>query len=160
MNTTEKPLELYEHFILGFSKPGDVLVDLGSGSGTFICAALRCSRACVAFESDSLQIDASANRFAEVLATLKSATNAQRIEYLSVSVTDRKALYQSWCEAEKKQVKDDQAPPASQSSRPSCPTCGEFDSETKGKVEHACIKCSVLCHKGCLNKNNGTQCCQ
>lgn len=47
---TAKPVELFEHYILNSSDPGDLVIDPFGGSGTCAVAALRTGRSCVSIE--------------------------------------------------------------------------------------------------------------
>lgn len=47
---TAKPVELFEHYILNSSDPGDLVIDPFGGSGTCAMAALRSGRQCISIE--------------------------------------------------------------------------------------------------------------
>lgn len=49
---TTKPIELVERSLLNSSKPGDIVLDLFSGSGTTLAACERTGRVCYAMDND------------------------------------------------------------------------------------------------------------
>ena len=49
---SEKPIELFEHFILNSSKEGDIVLDLFMGSGTTAIACVNTKRKFIGFEVD------------------------------------------------------------------------------------------------------------
>jgi site-specific DNA-methyltransferase (adenine-specific) len=50
VHTAQKPIELMMRLVAAFTRPGDVIIDPLSGSGTTAVAALRLGRRCVCFE--------------------------------------------------------------------------------------------------------------
>lgn len=62
LHLTVKPIDLIQHLIKIFSKPGDVVLDPFMGSGTTAIAALKSDRKCVGFEKEKTYYDLSIKR--------------------------------------------------------------------------------------------------
>lgn len=60
---TMKPLELVERSLLNSSKPGDIVLDLFSGSGTTLAACERTGRVCYAMDNDPKYIAVALERW-------------------------------------------------------------------------------------------------
>lgn len=60
---TMKPLELVERALLNSSKPGDIVLDLFSGSGTTLAACERTGRVCYAMDNDPKYIAVALERW-------------------------------------------------------------------------------------------------
>jgi site-specific DNA-methyltransferase (adenine-specific) len=50
VHPTQKPIELFEKFILGSTRVGDVVLDTFAGSGTLALAAIKTNRNYICFE--------------------------------------------------------------------------------------------------------------
>lgn len=61
-----KPLELVERAILNSSKPGDVVLDLFSGSGTTLAACERTGRVCRAMDNDPKYVAVGLERWSQM----------------------------------------------------------------------------------------------
>lgn len=58
----QKPIELIEHILKGFSKEGDLVIDLFGGSGSTGVACKNLNRNCICFELNTEIADASKER--------------------------------------------------------------------------------------------------
>jgi DNA modification methylase len=63
---TMKPLELVERSLLNSSKPGDIVLDLFSGSGTTLAACERTGRVCRAMDNDPKYIAVALERWSQM----------------------------------------------------------------------------------------------
>lgn len=62
INSTQKPVSLIEFFVLSFTKPGDLILDNTSGSGTTGVAAKKHGRDFILIEQDPIQVEQSRER--------------------------------------------------------------------------------------------------
>lgn len=63
---TMKPVELVERSLLNSSKPGDIVLDLFSGSGTTLAACERTSRVCYAMDNDPKYVAVGLERWTQM----------------------------------------------------------------------------------------------
>lgn len=63
---TMKPVELVERSLLNSSKPGDIVLDLFSGSGTTLAACERTGRVCYAMDNDPKYIAVGLERWTQM----------------------------------------------------------------------------------------------
>ena len=63
---TMKPLELVERSLLNSSKPGDIVLDIFSGSGTTLAACERTGRVCRAMDNDPKYIAVALERWSQM----------------------------------------------------------------------------------------------
>ncbi|MCW3783921.1 DNA-methyltransferase [Defluviimonas salinarum] len=68
---TQKPVELFEHYIRNSSHPGDLVLDPFSGSATTLVAAMRTGRRAIGIEIDERWFDLSAARLEREWARLQ-----------------------------------------------------------------------------------------
>jgi DNA modification methylase len=61
---SQKPLEIGRRLILGFTNPGDVIIDPFAGSGTFLCSAKSYGRKYIGIERDPSFIELAKSRLA------------------------------------------------------------------------------------------------
>ena len=91
------PLPMIERVILGWSNPGDVVLDPFAGSGTTALAAMRLGRRSISMESNASYVGVAANRLlneqadeiarqAEEIARLKAELDAARLTPASEAV--------------------------------------------------------------------------
>lgn len=62
INPTQKPVSLVEWFVLSYTKPGDLILDNTSGSGTTGVAAKKHGRDFILIEQDPIQVEQSRER--------------------------------------------------------------------------------------------------
>ena len=62
---SQKPLEIGKRLILGFSNPGDIIIDPFSGSGTFLCSAKSFDRRYIGIERDPNFVEIAKKRLAD-----------------------------------------------------------------------------------------------
>jgi DNA modification methylase len=62
---SQKPLELGKRLILGFTNPGETVLDPFAGSGTFLCSAKMFGRNFIGIERDENYISIAKNRLSE-----------------------------------------------------------------------------------------------
>lgn len=75
---TQKPEALLERIILLTSKPGDLVVDPFSGSGTSVAVARRTGRRGIGIEKDTMYVDPSRKRIAGLAAGTKTRFDEHR----------------------------------------------------------------------------------
>ena len=63
---SQKPLEIGKRLVLGFSNPGDMIIDPFSGSGTFLCSAKEYGRKYIGVERDSTYMEIAKNRLSGI----------------------------------------------------------------------------------------------
>lgn len=64
---SQKPLELGKRLVLGFTNPGDTIIDPFAGSGTFLCSAKSFGRKYVGIERDPSFVELSKIRLANTV---------------------------------------------------------------------------------------------
>lgn len=70
---TAKPVELFEHYILNSSDPGDLVLDPFGGSGTCAMAAMRTGRRCISIELNEEWFDRKVARLQQELKATSAA---------------------------------------------------------------------------------------
>jgi site-specific DNA-methyltransferase (adenine-specific) len=65
---SQKPLEIGKRLVLGFSNPGDTILDPFAGSGTFLCSAKQNGRKYIGIERELEFIDISKARLKSITA--------------------------------------------------------------------------------------------
>ena len=63
---SQKPLELGDRLIAGFTKPGDLVIDPFAGSGSFLVSAKRLGRNYIGVEQDSKFVELANRRLLEI----------------------------------------------------------------------------------------------
>lgn len=72
INPTERPQQLALQLIRRFTLPKQTVLDIGSGSGAFTIAAIRCGRHVIAIEKDERQFNGICQRLRGLANTLQS----------------------------------------------------------------------------------------
>lgn len=142
MNATEKPATLLAHFVQGWTKPNDLVVELGFGSGSLALVCMALGRNYVGFEQDATQV-------AHVI---------HRIQKFALFADNKFPLIQDVERAEQVAIEIDSVlqkdPPAVNSATKDqtvvaailCPVCHKELSD----LTAFCIQCNDRTHAACL----------